>query len=182
MADYPLAGDDQQLGLLQRIFAALTGGNAGGAYPLAVYPLYYNPTTAAWDRQRGTPDGAFVVSAPSSTSPGLTQYSKAASADTNAAAIKTSRGKVYGFQIFNNTASAKFVKLYNKATAPVPSTDSALIVRRIVVPPNGVASYHVGQGLDSFTNGIGIAATGGLGDVDVTALAANDLHINVDYV
>lgn len=214
MADYPNANDDTELGLLQRIFAALTGGNAGGAtvgstssnigvasavpdniantavvprssagtaFPLLTFGMVYSAATDQWSKARGTADGAFVVSVPSATSPGLLQHSRMATADINATVIKATPGKVYGFQIFNNTASAKYVRLYDKASAPAPAADSALIRRRLIIPANGIVSYHVGQGIDGFAAGIAYVASGAAGDTDTTALAANDLVINVDY-
>jgi len=211
MADYPNANDDTAVGLLQRVFAALTGGNAGGTTtpggmkvtiggaagigdggnawqlansgadglgrPLATINAYYDGGVVRYGR--GNTDGGFVVSVPSATAPGLTQHSRMASADINATVVKGTAGKLYGFQIANNTASTKYVRLYNKASAPAPATDTP--IRRIAIPPNGVASYHVGQGLDGFTAGIAYVATGGLADTDTTALAANDLTINMDY-
>jgi hypothetical protein len=130
---------------------------------------------------RGNANGAFVVSVPSALSPGVTQFSAMSAASDNAQTIKNTRGKVLGFQIFNTTASAKYVRLYDKATAPVVA-DTGLIRRRIMVPANGVASYHVGQGLDGFPNGISLRATGAAPDADTTVLAVGDLIFNIDYI
>lgn len=122
------------------------------------------------------------MSAPvQATAGGLTTFRRLATADTNAAIIKAAAGRVYGYTIANPSAAAKFVRLYNKATAPNPAADNALIVRTIMIPAGGIASYHLGAGMAGFTNGIGIAATGAIGDTDATALAANDLIIHVDY-
>lgn len=129
----------------------------------------------------GDTQGLQVNNSPSTTAPGLLQHSRMSSADINAQVIKAAPGKVYGFQIFNNTASAKFVRLYDKASAPVPANDSALIRRRLIVPANGIVTFHVGPGLDGFAAGIAYLATGAAGDTDATALAVNDLVINVDY-
>lgn len=109
---------------------------------------------------------------------GYQMYRKLATADTNAAVIKASAGRVYGYSISNQSAAAKFVKLYNKASAPTVGTDTP--VRTIMIPAGAVSNYHINAGL-SFPTGIAIAATGAITDADTTALAANDLAINVDY-
>lgn len=115
------------------------------------------------------------------TAGGLTQFRRNATADTNLAVVKAAAGRVYGYSISNPSAAAKFVRLYNKATAPVIAADAGLIKRTIMIPAGGIAAYHVAAGLAGFTNGIGIAATGAVGDTDATALAANDLLIQIDY-
>ena len=115
------------------------------------------------------------------TAGGILGFRRLASADTNLAVVKAAPGRVYGFSIANPSAAAKFVRLYNKATAPIIANDAALIQRTIMVPAGGIASYHLGAGMAGFTAGIAIAATGAIGDTDATALAANDLIIQIDY-
>jgi len=136
---------------------------------------------ATWDRQRGDTIGTDMVMAVRATAGGLTQFRRLATADTNLAVVKGSAGRVYAYTISNTTASAKYVRLYNKATAPVPASDNALILRTIMVPANGIAAHQVMAGLAGFTSGIAIDATGAVGDTDTTALAANDLIISIDY-
>lgn len=122
-----------------------------------------------------------MASAVQGAAGGITTFRRLATADVNAAIIKAGAGRVYGYTIANPSAAAKFVRLYNKATLPAPAADSALIIRTIMIPAGGIASYHLGAGMAGFTNGIGIAATGAIADNDATALAANDLIIHVDY-
>lgn len=122
-----------------------------------------------------------MASAVQGAAGGITTFRRLATANVNAAIIKAGAGRVYGYTIANPSAAAKFVRLYNKATLPAPAADSALIIRTIMIPAGGIASYHLGAGMAGFTNGIGIAATGAIADNDATALAANDLIIHVDY-
>lgn len=152
--------------------------NVVGVQRLLPVTANYYFNGVSWDRARGNVDGCFVTSVPSASTAGVIQFSAMSAASDNAQVLKAARGKVYGFQIFNTTASAKYVRLYNKATAPVAGD---VPIRRIMVPANGVASYHVGQGLDGFTNGIGLRATGAPADADTTVLAAGDLIFNIDY-
>lgn len=99
------------------------------------------------------------MSAPvQATAGGLTGFRRLATADTNLAVVKAAAGRVYGYQISNPSAAAKFVRLYNKATAPVIAADTALILRTIMVPAGGIAFYHVGAGLAGFAAGIEAAA------------------------
>lgn len=110
-------------------------------------------------------------------------FSRMATADTNAVQVGAAgRRRLLGYSIANNTASAKYVRFYNKATAPNPAADAALVVLRVLVPANGIAAFHIANGLDGFAQGLGIAATGAAGDSDATALAANDLLINVFFL
>lgn len=151
--------------------------NAGSPTALGVSPMVYNGSVLV--SQRGDTAGTDTVSAVRATAGGATQFRRLASADTNLAVVKASAGRVYGYVITNTTAAAKFVKLYNKASAPTLASDVPL--RTIMVPPNGIVAYHVGMGLGGFSAGIAIAATGAIGDTDTTALAANDLIIHIDY-
>lgn len=157
---------------------ATANASVNGARVLS-FGLVFNGTS--WDRQRGDTVGTDVVQAARATAGGVTQFRRLATADTNLAAVKASAGRVYGYVISNQSAAAKFVRLYNKASAPVIASDNALILRTIMIPAGGIAAYHVGMGLGGFTSGIAISATGAIGDTDTTALAANDLVIQIDY-
>lgn len=109
-------------------------------------------------------------------------HSRLASADINATVVKAAKATLYAFQFFNNTAAAKYVKLYNKAAAPAPAADAALIVRRLVIPANGILSFHAEEGLGAFTSGLAYAITGAIADTDTTAVAAADVAVNIDYI
>lgn len=113
------------------------------------------------------------------TAGGQSNVSRIATADTNPVVIKATPGRVFGWSVTNLTASPKFVKLYNKASAPNPAADAPVL--RLVVPANGVAAYHAEKGFAGFTNGIAMLATGAVADTDATALAAGDLVINVFF-
>jgi hypothetical protein len=102
-----------------------------------------------------------------------------AAASTNGANIKASAGAVKGIQGYNAKASAVYLKLYNKATAPTVGTDTP--VKTIYLPASAAFALDFGTGL-SFGTGIGIALTGAAADADTTALASGDiLALNVDY-
>lgn len=94
-----------------------------------------------------------------------------AAGSTNATLVKNAAGKVYGWYFANTTATWRYVKLHNQATAPTAGTG---VVRTIGVPPNGVASFFSEGGI-TFATGIGLTMVTGAADADATAVTANDL-------
>jgi len=86
---------------------------AGG--PLAVASWQYNGST--WD----------PVGKPSSVARLLSS-----AATTNATNVKTTYGNLYSLQLQNTSASARYLKLYNKATAPTVGTDISTVLYRVV--------------------------------------------------
>ncbi len=118
---------------------------------------------------------------PQSDLGGLNDFHLVSAATNNATNIKNAGGKVYGYDIYNTNAAVRYVKLYNKATAPAPATDNALLIRTIGIPPSGKAVLHIAAGLAGFTNGIGLATTTGSSDTDNTSVGAGDLIIEIDW-
>lgn len=113
------------------------------------------------------------------TSGGETPYSyiAAASANQDSQVIKASPGQVYGWQLFNTTAAIRYVKVYDKATAPI-STDTP--VKRFMLPAGGGASGIVNLG-GKFLSGIAFRITLGYADADANAVTAGDVLVNFDY-
>lgn len=107
------------------------------------------------------------------TSPGSTVSRIKAAASTNSTNLKGSAGVVLGYALYNNTASAKFFKFYNKATAPTVGTDTPLFT--VIVPASGGANVNWADGLP-FGTGIGYGITGAVGDSDTTNTAVDDVH------
>ena len=94
--------------------------------------------------------------------------------------IKTGQTSLRGYYLANNAATARFVKLYNKATAPA-STDTPLVT--MILPATSAANIVFGSeaGVDAFTLGLGIRSTTGIADADVGAPTANDVVVNIYY-
>jgi hypothetical protein len=63
------------------------------------------------------------------------------------------------------------VKLFNKATTPVPGTDTPF--QTIGVQAGESAEVSINGGL-TYSTGIGLAITKGIADLDSTAVAAGD--------
>ena len=95
-----------------------------------------------------------------------------AAGTTNATSVKGSAGRVYGWHYTNLSNAARFVKLYNKATAPTVGTDVPVAV--IAIPAGQVAKMYVAAGV-SFASGIGLATTTGYADNDSAAVTAGDI-------
>lgn len=94
-------------------------------------------------------------------------------ASTNATSVKASPGVVTGLHLYNTSAAAKFVKFYNKASAPVVGTDVPILTVPLAATPNGRVDTD-GMSL-SFSIGIAYAITGAVADTDTTATAVNDV-------
>lgn len=146
-------------GLVKRWVDALGAGTAAAALR----------TTLASD------DPAVVLlSRPTSVARLLT-----AAATTNGTNVKASAGQVFCLDGYNAAATARFLKLYNKATAPTVGTDTP--VRTIYLPPLSRFVLDFPRGLN-FATGIGYGLTTAAADADTGALTAGDvLCLNVDY-
>jgi hypothetical protein len=71
-----------------------------------------------------------------------------------------------------------FVKLYNKATAPVLASDVPAMILPVpaaVAGVPGVCTLPIGFNGFRFALGLGIAITGAVGDTDTTAVAAGQV-------
>jgi hypothetical protein len=98
-------------------------------------------------------------------------------ATTNATLVKASPGAVHRIQGYNAKATAVFLKLYDKATAPTVGTDVPRKTLRL--PPTAQFDFDVH---DSFALGIGYAITTAAADADTGALLAGDIvAMNFDY-
>lgn len=131
-----------------------------------------------------TVDGTVTANLAPTTSGGLTIGPASgakliSAATTNATSVKASAGQVYGWFISNTNASPRYMKLYNKASAPTVGTDVPVMV--ILIPGNtagagAVVEFSMGI---PFATGIALALTTGVADADTGAVAANEIVINL---
>ena len=101
-----------------------------------------------------------------------------AAASTNATVVKASAGKVFTITGYNAAAALRYLKLYNKATAPTVGTDTPVFT--YVLPATAAFQFQIPGGFQ-FATGIGFALTTGVADADTGALTLADvtaLHIN----
>jgi hypothetical protein len=118
-----------------------------------------------------------AVAASTPVTPTTTFLNSAAT--TNATSAKASAGTVWSVFLSNMTASAKFVKLYNKASAPTVGTD--IPVMTIEVAPNASRQVDGGSNGFRFATGIAFAITGAQADADATAVALGDVHLALSF-
>jgi hypothetical protein len=118
---------------------------------------------------------------PLATSGGSSVSKTISAATTNATSVKASAGQVWGIVATNVNANPRFLKLYNKASAPTVGTD--VPTHTYLIPGNTVGagiSVFMGEG-SAFSTGIALAITGAVADNDTTAVAANEIVVNLRY-
>lgn len=130
----------------------------------------------------GTDDGDISSTNPMPTTnvPGTTNgLLVSRSLDLNATGVsaKGSVGKIYGYYIYNNATSTRFVKFYDKATAPT-QTDTPIIT--LPLPAGAAANVSFNNGITCL-NGIGMRGTTGIADNDTGNPSTNDIVINLYY-
>lgn len=117
------------------------------------------------------------VSLQPTTSGGSSIY-KNLDIDETGVNVKSSAGQLYGWYIFNNAATTRYVKLYDKATAPTVGTDTPVFT--LPIPAGAAANVAFPNGI-AFTNGIGVGAVTGVADNSTGAPSANDVTIALFY-
>lgn len=129
-----------------------------------VWPYIFNGST--WDRVK---------------KPATTSRITSSAATTNATSAKASAGEIHSISAINTTASVKYLKIYNKASAPTVGTDTPLLT--IALPPSNAAfTQTFPNGGYYLPAGIAYALTGAAADADTTALASGDVvGLNISY-
>ena len=131
------------------------------------------------------PPGATVtvtgtVTANQGTAANATPHTLNSAATTNATSVKTSSGNVYAIAASNINAAARFLKLYNKTSAPTVGTDVPVLT--IPIPANSVVNVNFGAYGFRFAAGIALAITGAAADTDTTAIGASDVKVCTSYL
>lgn len=126
--------------------------------------------------------GSLTIDLPAVTTGGATPGKLISAASTNATSVKASAGTLYSLQVFNTNASARYLKLYNKASAPTVGTDTPVQV--FTIPGNTAGAGLVvpipACGI-AFGTGIAFATTTGAADSDTGAVAANEIVLSYSY-
>lgn len=110
------------------------------------------------------------------TSGGLSVY-RSLDASPTGVIVKSSAGQVYGWEIYNNAAAARFVKLYNLSGTPTASGTPALTLG---MAQTSVVTFSTPDGI-AFDTGIGLRATTGVADNDTGTPTGNDVVVNLVY-
>lgn len=114
------------------------------------------------------------------TSGGLSKFHLVGAGTTNATNIKASAGQVYAITAFNIGATPIYIKFHN--TAGTPTAGSGVTDTYLV--PGNTAGAGVVINLDkgvAFSTGIAITTVTGITDANTTAIAADNLVLNIYY-
>lgn len=127
-----------------------------------------------------TGSGTFTVAGTTTATPATpTPHQAESTAAAVATSVKTSAGTIYGISASNPTATAAYLKLYNKASAPAPASDTPF--RTIPVPANSDVFVNFGEMGHRCATGIAYGITGAIGKTDTTATAAG-IQVAADYI
>jgi hypothetical protein len=127
---------------------------------------------------RMTADRKLRVTPTPHTSGGLTIHRTLSAASTNATSVKAGAGQVFGWYLSNTNSSARYVKLYNKASAPTVGSDTPVLT--LCIPGSGGANVEFSHGIE-FGTGIALAITTGAADADTGAVASGEIIVNLFY-
>lgn len=110
----------------------------------------------------------------------LTKHRLLSAASTNLTSVKGSAGNLYAISVANDGATKAFLKLYDKATAPVPASDTP--ARVILLPPNSMQFFSFTEfNRFNFGTGLGYGIVGLIADNDTTAVAAAQVALDLQY-
>ena len=145
----------------------------------------YTSGTQAWTFIPGTyatepiPGAQISGTQPVSvTAPTASNINSAAT--TNATSVKASAGTVYSVTASNINAAIRYLKFYNKASAPTVGTDVPVIT--IPIPAGGAINIPFGTTGHRFATGIALAITTGAADSDTGAVEANEIKVATAYI
>lgn len=102
-----------------------------------------------------------------------------AAASTNLTNVKASKASLYGFTAGNTGAGAAFLKIYDKATAPVLASDTPVATYLL---PAGANQHIMIEPPLALASGLSYAITGAAADNDTTAVTAAQVTGALYYV
>jgi hypothetical protein len=111
----------------------------------------------------------------------LSSFSYVATASTNLTSVRAVPTVLKAWSIVNTSAAIKYVRFYNKATAPVPASDAALIEWRMPLAAGQRSDVSFSSGGIWFPAGLAFDITGAAPDTDATATAAGDVTLGIIF-
>lgn len=118
--------------------------------------------------------GRCVFPAMTATNPtSATSRIISSAATTNATVAKATPCTLYGAFGYNSNAAARYLKVYNKATAPTVGTDVPVLT--VYLPPTSSFNINLTTGGLNLSNGCAYALTTGSPDADTGAVGAGDI-------
>ena len=174
-----LIGLDAPIPAGSNIIGALTANQSANVAQMnGVTVLMGNGTTGTGSQRvtvasDNTPFG--VINTPVTPTTAFTN----SAATTNATSTKASAGTVWSINASNINVAARYLKLYNKASAPTVGTDVPVLV--IPLPAGVNTSVSFGSNGARFSTGIAWALTSLAADSDTTAVAVSEHKIAISY-
>lgn len=110
---------------------------------------------------------------------GLAVYRVMNAASAAAVSVKASAGRVYSFNLCNNTNASRYVRFYNSAAATTGTTP--VYAGAITLSAGSCQQYTTNFGL-TFSAGISFSVTAANGDADATAPLAGDVSGFIGYL
>lgn len=112
----------------------------------------------------------------------MTPHRALGAASNNATSVKASAGWLGHISVTNLNAAPVYLKFYNKASAPAPATDNALLVYVVSVPPSSLTPVVIPfPDPLYFSTGIAYALVTGISDTNNTSVSASENLINLGY-
>ena len=151
------------------------------AFVTIVRGTYATEPVPAVQTHAVTGSGTFVISGAVSSTPtsATNAYALGTAASTNAVSIKTTTSFLYELTISNPTATAAYVKLYNKSSAPTVGTDVPLFT--VPIPAGTEKAFEFGAIGKRFGNGLALAVTAAAVATDTAATVAG-IQISGTYL
>ncbi len=161
---------------------AITAGAGTNVAADDISSVFYQRVKLTWGVDGVASDANATTPLPVRLQPlatgGATMHSLLTLGTTNLTTVKASAGTVYSLTITNSNSTARYFKMYDKASNPVLASDTP--VWRILVPGSGGIALPYPNGL-AFATGIAYATTVGAADTNANVITANDLTINISY-
>ena len=123
-------------------------------------------------------NASLVIGPSASVGSGSFSSARVSAATTNATSVKTTPGVIAAIFASNTSASWRWLKLFNKTSAPNVGTDTP--VATIGIPPGQSVAFSNAMPL-KFTTGIAYAITANPADNDTTAIGAGDVVLSINY-
>ena len=186
---------DVQLFLQIRIFNGSTAPASSTTLTMwFIQAEIYNPlmVNISWVQNFGWKNALPVnatITNPTSSQPNLTPsatywhwtyHHLVSAASTNATSVKASAWNIWSVVLSNNSASIRYFKLYNKASAPTVWTDIPIQVYMI----KGWETISINPGWAYWircTTWIAYAVTWWIANADTTAILANEVAVAIVY-
>jgi len=147
---------------INEITAEITGGRGDSSGGKAISVAVSGPVAVSHGQNHGTSNHHKLISA----------------ATTNPTAVKTSQATIGSLVATNLGATTRYLKIYNKTSAPTVGTDVPVLV--FPIPAGQVLNIQSAIGL-RLTTGLAYAITGGIADGDTTAIGYGEVVVNISY-